>query len=156
MTVLLLALVLGATQSPEAATDAAAKAFFKAFTEADAQGMKAFLAERVRWDGDFRLLPPSAPDGTLSRDQLVDGYAKLSGAMGREKWTEIFRNVQPTLARASKDGEVLEFVKAGDLIYDLHLREAIRGARSGLDDAVVFVWRIVDGKPRIVGHFADY
>jgi hypothetical protein len=155
MIALLFALCLGA-QSPETATDTAARAFFKAFTDADAQSMKAFLAEKVRMDGDLRFLPPNAPDGTITRDQLADGYTKLFGAIGREKWADIFRKVQPTLIRASKDGEVLAFVKAGDLIYDLHLREAIRGARSGLDDAVVFVWRVVDGKPRIVGHYADY
>jgi hypothetical protein len=110
----------------------------------------------VRFEGDMRVMPPKGPDGMLTRDQIADGYAKLFGGIGKEQWSDIFKKTQPTLVRAAKDGELVEFVKAGDWIYDVHLREAIRGARSGLDEAVVFVWRLVDGKPRIVGHYADY
>lgn len=144
-----------AAQASEGAADKAAAAFFQAFVSADVTRMKDHFAEKIRIDGDMRFLTP-APDQTVTRDQLAEGYDKFFERIGREKWTGLIKNAKPTLTRAAKDGELLAFVKAGDLVYDVHFREAIRGQRSDLDEAIVFVFRDIAGKPVIVGHYADY
>jgi hypothetical protein len=144
-----------AAQAPAAEVEKAAAAFLQAFLAADASRMKDYFADKVRIDGDMRFLTPAA-DGTVTRDQLADGYAKFFEKIGREKWTGVIKNAKPTLTRATKDGELLDFVRAADFVYDLHFREALRGQRSDLDEAIVFVFRDVAGKPAIVGHYADY
>jgi hypothetical protein len=144
-----------AAQAPAAGAEKAAAAFLQAFLAADASRMKDSFADRVRIDGDMRFLTPAA-DGTVTRDQLADGYAKFFEKIGREKWAGVIKNAKPALTRAAKDGELLTFVKAGDFVYDRRFREALRGQRSDLDEATLFVFRDVAGKPAIVGHYADY
>jgi hypothetical protein len=135
-----------------------AKEFLKAVTETDAKKMKGHFADKVLVAGDLRFVAPDAgrKPTEVSKDQLADAYAKLFERIGRGKWTDLLKKVQPTLSKATKDGEYLEFVKAGDYVYDLHFREALKGRRKGLDEAVIFVFRKVDGRNRIVAHFADY
>jgi hypothetical protein len=144
-----------AAQISGADAEKAAAAFLQAFVSGDVTRMKEHFAEKVRIDGDLRFLSPAA-DQTVTRDQLADGYGQFFERIGREKWTGLIKNAKPTLTRAAKDGEVVTFVKAGDFVYDLHFREAVRGARSDLDEAIVFVFRDIGGKPMIVGHYADY
>jgi hypothetical protein len=144
-----------APQASVADAEKAAAAFFQGFVAGDVTRMKDHFAEKVRIEGDIRFLSPAA-DQTVTRDQLADGYAKFFEKIGREKWTGLMKNAKPTLTRAAKDGELLSFVKAGDFVYDLHFREAVRGERSDLDEAILFVLRDVNGKPTIVAHYADY
>jgi hypothetical protein len=145
----------GARQTTVADAEKAAAAFFQGFVAGDVTRMKDHFAEKVRIEGDMRFLSPAA-DQTVTRDQLADGYGKFFEKIGREKWTGLMKNAKPTLTRAAKDGELLTFVKAGDFLYDLHFREALRGERSDLDEAILFVLRDVNGKPTIVAHYADY
>ena len=144
-----------AAQISAAEAEKAAAAFLQAFMSGDGTRMKEHFAEKVRIDGDMRFLSPAA-DQTVTRDQLAEGYGKFFERIGREKWAGLIKTVKPTLTRAAKDGEVVAFVKAGDFVYDLHFREAVRGARADLDEAIVFVFRDIGGKPMIVGHYADY
>ena len=90
------------------------------------------------------------------RRQLADAYSKLFERVPVEKWKQLLDKSKPSLLEAPADGEPVKFAKKGDYVYDLHFREAIKGQRAGLDEAVIFVFRKVDGKYRIVAHFADY
>ena len=86
-------------------------------------------------------------------------YSKMFDAMGRTEWGALVKQAQPSLTRASKDGTHAEdttnilptaFVKAGEYLFELKF------PGSGLDDVILFVLRPVDGKWKIVAHWADY
>jgi type I site-specific restriction endonuclease len=132
----------------------------KTFIEADALKMKGHFADKVLVMGTpVRFAAADAKrnkPAELTAEQLAAGYAKMFDQIGRDKWNETLKKTKPTLSKATKDGEHIELAKAGDYVYDLHFREAVKGKRAGLDEAVIFVFRSVGGKYRIVGHFADY
>jgi ketosteroid isomerase-like protein len=125
------------------------KEFVQAFVEGDAEKMQPHFAPDV-------IVERDPERGVRKKEQLRDDYAKMISAIGRDRWSELFKKVKPTVVKAAADGEVFEFVKAGDYICDLHWRESREGQRNGLDEAVIFVFRLVDGKYKVIGHFADY
>jgi hypothetical protein len=134
---------------------------FEAFAAGDTEKLKASLPAKVLFLGEPRLIGIE-PDGGLQKtpidveaEKLVAGYAKVIEKVGKEKWIEMTKKCKPTLEKATADGKPLPFVKAGDFVYDLHFREAIKGKARGLDEAILFVLRRVDGKFVVVGHFAD-
>jgi hypothetical protein len=148
-----------AAQAPKDA-ETAANEFLKTFIEADTANMKGHFAEKVIVLGTpVRFAAPDTKGkkpAEVTPEQLTTGYTKMFDQIGRDKWRETLKKVKPTLSKATKDGEHIELAKAGDYVYDLHFREAVRGKRAGLDEAVIFVFRKVGDKYRIVAHFADY
>lgn len=137
---------------------ATAKQFFKVFTGADVEKMKEYFADQILFDGERRFIGRDKLDNpaALTKRQLADAYSKLFERVPVEKWKQLLDKSKPSLLEAPADGEPVKFAKKGDYVYDLHFREAIKGQRAGLDEAVIFVFRKVDGKYRIVAHFADY
>jgi hypothetical protein len=81
----------------------------------------------------------------------LDAYSRLFERFGREPWAALIKPSVSALHRASKDGEHLAIVQAGDYVYDLR-----QPRRTGMDDVLVFVLRPVEGTLKIVGHWADY
>lgn len=163
----------GQSQSPQAGAASAtptaaqaestAKSFLQALGAADVSGMKDHFADTVEFVGDLRFLgEPAGSRGPkkVTRDQIAAAYTRLFGAMGREKWIELTKPLQPTLTRAAKDaghpddvqGELPPaFVKTGEYLYELRFP-----GKTGLDDILLFVLRPIDGKWKIVAHWADY
>ena len=137
---------------------AVAKRFLKAFADADVEKMQQHFADQVLFHGEPRFIGRAKLDKPteLTKRQLSDAYAKLFKRVGREKWNQLFKKTKPTLTKATADGKPIHLAKKGDYVYDLHFREATKGKRAGLDEAVIFVFRKVDNKYRIVAHFADY
>jgi hypothetical protein len=161
MSVFLLSLALGLSQGA-APADAAAKALQQAFITADVAAMKDHFADKIVFIGDPRFLGEGGRIHVLrdlTRDQLMDAYAKLFEAMGRAKWGELVKQAKPSLTRATKDGTHPEdttgllppaFIRTGEYMLELKF------PGSGLDDSILFVLRDVGGKWKVVAHWADY
>jgi hypothetical protein len=132
--------------------------FFEAFIHADVDKMGQHFADKVLFDGEEQFIGREALDepAELTKTELSDAYRKLFKKIGRERWSGLLKRVKPTLSEVTEDEKPVRLAKAGDYVYDLHFREAIKGKRRGLDEAILFVFRKVDGKFRIVAHFADY
>ena len=142
----------------EGELDQVAKRFFKAFTEADVTKMKEHFGDKILFDGDHRFIggDQAAEPTELTKRQFSDAYSKLFASVGREKWKKAFEMPQPTLVQAPADGKPIALAKKGDYVYDVRFRETNKGQRAGLDEAVIFIFRKVDGRYRIVAHYADY
>jgi len=167
-TALTLSLVVqAATAAPQAGPDAAqaettTKALLAAFGALDAPGMKEHFADTVQFIGDPQFL--GEPRGlqvrrNLSRDQLTAAYAKMFSAIDPLRWKDLTKQLTPSLKRATADGSHPEdttgilpsdFVKAGEYLYEL------KAPGSGLDDVILFVLRPIDGRWKVVAHWADY
>ena len=167
-TIVALALAAGLTsQTPIVAPDrsqaeATAKALFTAFVSMDAAAMREHFADKVLFIGDPQFL--GEPRGVqvqrnLTRDQVMAAYSRMFTGMDRGKWAELGKVLTPTLTRVEKPGGYPEdktgilpadFVKAGEFLYEL------KAPGSGLDDVILFVLRPVDGKWKVVAHWADY
>jgi hypothetical protein len=140
--------------------EATAKEFLKAFSEADTQKMKGYFADKV-----FVLGTPanrSAPKEKrvqstwLSPEEFTKVYAKIFEEVGREKWAKLMSRAKPTLHKAAKDSDHFPISEAGDYVYNLNIREPVRGKKPILDEAVVFAFRKVGRNYQIVAHYADY
>lgn len=142
----------------EGDVEATAKQFFEAFTAGDVKKMETHFDDQILFDGDSKFLgrSPQEEPAKLTKQQLLAAYTKLFERVGSEKWEQAFKKCKPTLTEAAADGKPIKVVKKGDYVYDLHFREAIKGQRAGLDEAVIFVFRKVDNQYLIVGHYADY
>ena len=165
--------VAGQSQSPQRGTpstvpnaaqaESTAKSFLQALAAADVAQMKDHFADKVQFVGDLRFLgdpPGSRGSRDVTRDQMAAMYTRLIDAMGREKWIELIKQLQPTLTRAARDaghpadvqGELPPaFVKTGEYLYELKFP-----GKTGLDDVLLFVLRPFDGKWKISAHWADY
>lgn len=160
------------------APEAAAAAFLAALRTGDDRDLAQHFADTVRFEGEVRIvgdwrdgravLPatarkvaPARAGGSnhvaveLSAADLAAGYARVVAGVTPARWQAMLERVQPTLTRVTADGEHVPFTKAGDYVYDLHLREAIKGHRSGLDEALLFVFRNVGDRHVIVAHWGD-
>lgn len=161
--VAVLILSLGQSAQPNAVqAEATARALQQAFVAGDVAAMKEHFADKIVFIGDPRFIGEGGRlqvQRDLTRDQLTAAYEKLFEAMGRAKWTELVKQANPTLSRATKDGTHPDdttgllppaFVKTGEYLFELRL------PGSGLDDVVLFVLRDVGGKWKVVAHWADY
>ena len=135
------------------------KEFIKAFKEADAKSMSKAFAPEIEFAGDHKFLglanriPKTVP---VNAADLATSYEKLFKMYGKEPWKKLASKAKPTMT-VSRDGKELKgLVKAGDIICDMHFKEAKGGKPRGFDEAVIFVFRKIDGQYRIVFHFADY
>lgn len=151
-------------KAEHAAAEKAAAALFEAFAAADTQKLKSQLADKVAFMGEGRLVgglrtEPGAAPAPVNVDsaKLAEGYGTLFEKFGDDKarWTELVGKCKPTLEKAAAKGTPFEYVEAGDFVYDLHFREALKGSRRGYDEAIIFVLRKVGRKFVIIGHFAD-
>ena len=135
-----------------------AQQFIKAFIDADLDGMQKYFADKVLFDGDPRFIGRKVLNNPteLTQRQLSDAYSRLFQHVGSDKWKSLLEKVKPTLVKSVSDGKPMKLAKQGDYVYDLHFREATKGKRAGLDEAVIFVFRKVGKKYQIVAHFADY
>ena len=133
--------------------------FIKAFKNGDVVGMSKHFAEEVSFIGDPKFIGRQAGlDGpvVLSKKDLVESYTKLFKLVGHESWLKHTAKAQPTVV-VSKDGSELKWgVKKGDVICDMHFREANKGKRNGLDEAVIFVFRKTGDTYKVTFHLADY
>lgn len=138
----------GEVQGAEATT----KGLMEAFVGANAAKLTEYFADKVTFAGDLRFLGgESQGQQEVTREQLASAYTRMFDAMGREKWDAIMKGSIPALTRAPKAGEPFSFVKPGDYIYELRQPD-----RTGMDDVILFVLRPVEGKLKVVGHWADY
>ena len=149
--------------SPEAAqAEAAAQALLKAFTAGDVPALSEHFADIVAFIGDPQFLgEPGGPQirRDLTRAELAAAYTKLFDGMGRDQWTALVKRATPKVHRATANESHPEdttgvlppdFAKAGEYVCEL------RFPGSELDDVLLFVLRPVDGKFRVVAHWADY
>ena len=150
-------------EAPAAA--ATAKAFSQVFAAADAAAMKGFFADHVLFAGDLRFVVGDSAGQThgqlgVTREQLADAYVRLFERVGQARWAALVKPASESLKLAGKDGDHLDdpqqqlpagFVKTGDYVYELRM-----AGRSGLDDALLFVFRPIGGKLVVVAHWADY
>lgn len=151
------------TATPDRAlAEATTKALLAAFVAADAAAMKDHFADKVLFVGDPQFL--NEPRGyqvqrELTRDQIIGAYARMFQTVDRAKWAGLGKVLTPSLTRVEKTGSHREdttgilpadFVKAGEFLYEL------KAPGSGLDDVILFVLRPVDGKWKVVAHWADY
>jgi hypothetical protein len=158
ITVLALALTLSpgrwwqAPAADAAEANSTAKALGEVFVAADLARLKEHFAERVQFAGDLRFVSRTGTGQVeITRDELAAAYERLFNGVGRDRWTTMMKATNPAMSRAAKDAEKFPFVKAGEYIYELRL-----AGRTGADDVIVFVLRRIDGKFRVVGHWADY
>lgn len=169
--------VLAATAVEAQAPDSSAATLLAALRTGDAAVLATLFDSTVRFDGEGRIvgeqregrlvLPASAqrlqapgerPSNfvaiELSGQDLAAAYARLAQSRP-EPWGQLMAAVKPTLVRVTTDGEHYEHARAGDYVYDLHLREGLKGKRSGLDEALLFVFREVGGRYVVVVHWGD-
>ena len=152
-----------APASPESAqAEAAAQALLKAFTAGDVPAMSEHFAEKLLFIGDPQFLGESRGPQVhrdLTRAELAAAYTKLFDGMGRDRWTALVKQATPSVHRATANESHPEdtagilppdFAKAGDTVCEIRFRG------SGLDDVLLFVLRPIDGKLKVVAHWADY
>jgi hypothetical protein len=169
--------VAGPDSSVDVQAQATWQALLKAFTAGDVKGITEHFADKMLFIGDPQFL--GEPRGLqvrreLTRDQLSSAYTTLFDAMGRDKWTALVKQSKPSVRRAVKAESHIEdtsvrravkaeshiedttgilpadFIKAGEYVCEL------RFPGSGLDDVLLFVLRPIDGKFKVVAHWADY
>lgn len=145
-----------------AEAEATAQTLLKAFTAGDVPGIAQHFADKVLFIGDPQFLGgPRGPHPRveLTREQLTEAYTKMLNAMGRDRWTTILKQAKPIIRRAVSDESHAEdtngilpanFIKAGEHVLELKF------PGSGIDDVVLFVLRAIDGKFKVVAHWADY
>jgi hypothetical protein len=173
--------VLACAQAPAAPVQAFADSFLVALKRGDGGALAGFFADTVRFAGEGRLvsingmrgaveLPVGARElepepgmtwasnfraAMLKGTDVSSGFARTVAEAGIERWQAVLNKVQPTLTRVSTDGDVYRHTKAGDYVYDLHVREANKGARANLDEAMLFVIRQRGTTMHIVVMWAD-
>jgi hypothetical protein len=129
-----------------------ASLYLNAFKKANLKEMKKYFYKNLSFDGDKKFINKNQ----LSKEELIKSYATLFNKIEKQKWSKVMDKVKPTIVKAQKDNEMFKAVKAGDYIYDLHFREAMKGKRRKLDEAIVFIFRKINGKYLIIHHYADY
>ena len=153
--VLALASILAASPTPAQAPtdiDSLAVAFREALAASDVPGLRRFFADTVRFEGDTRFVGGRERLGqvVVTRDQLAQAYTRLFADAGRAEWSELIGALRSTLQRAARDGQP-PLASAGDYVYTL-----TQPGRSGPDDSLVFIFRRIEDRWRIVAHWADY
>jgi hypothetical protein len=119
--------------------------------------MKPFFHRTVRFQGDPRFLGKRGEKPytvETSPTELARAYTELFRSKGKE-WREVLKKIEPTLSVARERGKPFQSVETNDWVYDLRFREALKGKRRGLDEAVIFVWRKVGDRYLIVSHYFD-
>ena len=161
-----------ALMAPQAAPDSQAaeraqvepitKTLFEAFRSGDVPALKGLFADKVLFAGDLAFLGDgrgSRGAREITRDELAKAYDSFYKAIGTEKWTGLIKQTTQSLVRANQKGGHPDdskaelpknFVLVGDYVYQLSF------PGSGMDDIILFILRPVDGKWRIVAHWADY
>ncbi len=132
--------------------------FLKAFKNADAKSMSEYYADSITFAGDPKFIDKKAMNApiSLTKGELHNSYLKLFKLVKKERWVKITSNLQPTIKTSIIGGEYKGLVKKGDFIFNLHFRKAAKGKDKGLDEAVIFIFRKINGKYLIVTHIADY
>jgi hypothetical protein len=124
------------------------------FQKGDVTGLVALCSHDVQIQGT----PAGGGPGGVKRfsDFYTEFFAKTIPAFGQDKWRKLVEKIQPTVTTAEQKDRPIEGVEPGDIVLDLHFREAIKGERNGLDEAVIFVLRKSEQGMKIVSHYADY
>jgi hypothetical protein len=148
-----------------------------AFAASDFTALGKWFADTVLFDGEVQVLMKGASAGmtlydstvvvrsgeilergwiaaTLTSTALTTSYNHFANKVGRPRLTAILKQRPWKLLRSDRDGFPYRHVKAGDYVTFLHLRTD--EPPEVLDEAVVFVFRQVDGAYRIVAHLADF
>ncbi len=134
-------------------------AFIETFKRADAEGMAKYFSENVKFVGDHRFIDRQeslSKPIEISRSDLLESYNRLFALCGKEKWKRIVSKVKPSISVSENGGELKGYVKKGDVICDMNFREATKGKRNGVDEAVIFVFRREGDAYKVVFHLADY
>jgi hypothetical protein len=168
-------------QADQTGAQAMADSFLVALRNGDGAVLARIFADTVRFAGEGRVisvngmrgtieLPPGArslePEpgvvwaanfraAELKGTDMSAGFARVVAEAGLARWQSVMNKVMPSLTRVASDGELYRHTRAGDYVYDLHVREANKGARAGLDEAMLFVLRPTRGGFRIVVVWAD-
>lgn len=154
----IITLVLGASFCAQAHEQTTGE-LVKAFKNADENAMSKFFANEIEFAGDHKFLgldkriPKTVP---VAAKDLTASYRRLFDLYGKEEWRKLAAKTKPTFVVSEEGKELKGFVNPGDVICDMHFKEAKGGKPSGFDEAVIFVFRKVSGEYKIVFHFADY
>ena len=132
--------------------------FLKAFKNADTESMSKYYAESIKFLGDHKFTGKarSIDPVELTKEELNRCYIKLFKLVKKERWAKLTANLKPTIEISKAGGLYKGLVKKGDIIYNVHFRQAVKGKDKGLDEAVIFIFRKISGKYLIVSHIADY
>jgi hypothetical protein len=150
---------LASTLMSLAGSEESTQGLLKAYLAANAKDMSAYFSEDVKFLGDSKFIGKNVhmvDPIALTKEELSKSYRQLFEKVGKEKWIKLLKNLKPTSQISKEGGEYKGMVKKGDIIYDMHLREALKGKRRGLDEAVIFIFRKIGDNYLIVGHVADY
>ena len=135
------------------------KDFIKAFKDADAESMSKFFASEIEFAGDHKFLgldefiPKTV---SVKKHDITSNYQKLFKRYGKEPWKKLVKKAEPSVV-VSEDGKELKgLVEVGDVICNMHFKEAKGGEPGGFDEAEIFVFRKIDDEYKVVFHFADY
>lgn len=166
-------------QAPVADAQQSADSLMAALRRGDRLALKGLFADTVRFDGESRVVSlnggtppvvmpttatararkPDWPENfvavTIPSSDLAAGYARIVEQITPARWSTVLAKVQPTLTLVESDGNPYEHARKGDYVLDLHLREAVKGKRAGLDEAMLFVLRRIGDRYVVVAHWAD-
>ena len=151
--------LLVASASLRAEKEPLTQDFVEAFKRGDAKEMSEHFAKEVRFVGDHKFIGHEAPlkePVAITKQVLTESYSQLIDQLGEKRWTDLTKKLKPTSTTCKKDGELNGIAKKGDIICDMHFREAAKGARNGYDEAVIFLFRKEGDSYKVVFHYADY
>jgi hypothetical protein len=142
-----------------------------AYTNADFPALAQALAPVVTFDGDAQMVSNSMAKGalrlrdepplgsgwvsaTIGRDDLVASYVELETRIGRDRLVGVLGQLRWQQLRSDRDGFPYREARSGDLILYAHLTG--EAGVQVLDEAVIFVIRVQDGRSFVVAHLADF
>lgn len=131
----------------------------EAFKSGDADEMAKFFGKEVHFIGEHRFVGGKEPllkPTPVTAEVLKESYARLIKQFGKEEWKKHVPKIKPSTIVSKEGGELKGFVKEGDVVCDMHLREATKGKRNGFDEAVIFVLRKQGDTYKVVFHLADF
>jgi len=138
--------------------------FFAAFKKAELATMSQYFSSEILFLGDHKFFYENTKPDIVrkkTKSELIIAYHNLFNKVGLAKWSKLLNKVKPTLESYVTGDEYNKLLKTGlfkkdDILFDIHFREGIKLKRVGLDEAVIFVFRKVNDRYLVVGHFADY
>ena len=138
--------------------------FLAAFKKADIPMMSRYFASNILFLGDHKMFYKEDSSDTLvkkTKSEMIIAYNNIFKKVGVPKWSKYLLKVKPTFESYVTGEDYKKLLDLGlfekdDILYDLHFREAVKQKRIGLDEAVIFVFRKVENRYLVVGHFADY
>ena len=133
--------------------------FYTVFSGANAEAMTPFLADEILFVGEAEIGGKVAWERPvkLSRKNLLAGYTKVFARWGQQDWAKLTKKAKPSAKISRKDQKLVDFglAKEGDIIFDVHFREAKKGERNDYDEAIVFIVRKVEGEYIVVANVGD-